>query len=75
MNRYSVFILVAFLLVLLFFSKPFRRFIVRAASGTLALFIINALDIGVSFNYIGIALASLLGIPGALSFAAISHIL
>ena len=75
MSRYAVFILIAFLLLLLFFSKPFRRFFFRAASGTLVLIAITAFDIGVSFNYIGLALSFFLGIPGALSFTAISHIL
>lgn len=75
MNRHSLFILIAFLLLLFFFSKPFRHFLFRATSGILVLAVINALNIGVSFNYIGLALSSFLGIPGALSFAAISHIL
>ena len=75
MSRFSLLIPIVFLLLLFFFSKPFRRFLLRATLGVGALVAMNTLNIGVSLNYIGLTLSSFLGIPGALSFAAISHIL
>lgn len=75
MGRFSLFIPIAILLLLFFFSKPFRRFLLRAILGVGMLIVMSSLNIGVSLNYIGLALSSFLGIPGALSFAAISHIL
>lgn len=73
MSRY--FFLIPTALVLFLLIKPARRFIIRAISGVLALFVISILNIGVTFNYIGLVTSALLGIPGALSFIAISYIL
>ncbi len=72
MSRYFIPIALVLLLISI---KPTRRFSIRAISGVLLLFVISILNIGVAFNYIGIATSTLLGIPGALSFIAISYIL
>ena len=75
MSQFSPFILIGFLILLFLFSKAFRKFSLRGILGVVALFIVSVLNVGVSFNYLGIAVSTLLGIPGAFSFVALSYIL
>lgn len=74
-TAYITYVALTLLLALLVFSKSFRGFVLRAFSGVSALLIASLCGLGIKLNTLGIAFSVLLGIPGAISYFALSYII
>ena len=72
---YISYVAITLFIALLIFSKVFRGFVLRGVSGILTLFLASLCGLGIKLNVLGIVLSVLLGIPGTISYFALSYII
>ena len=72
---YIIYAALAVFFTLFIFFRLFRNFVLRALSGVLALFIASYCGLGITLSAFGVILSLLLGVPGAISYFALSYII